>query len=77
MSSSSNSNKSSTSSDKDERLVLVSFRIPKQMLDELDELVREGVFSSRSEAIRTAIRDLIIRERGEQRRAGVLAGQRG
>lgn len=74
---SSSSNKSSTSSDKDERLVLVSFRIPKQMLDELDELVREGVFSSRSEAIRAAIRDLIIRERGEQRRAGVLAGQRG
>jgi len=74
---SSSSNKSSTSSDKDERLVLVSFRIPKQMLDELDELVREGVFSSRSEAIRAAIRDLIIRERGEQHRAGVLAGQRG
>lgn len=55
----------------------MSFRIPKQMLDELDELVREGVFSSRSEAIRAAIRDLIIRERGEQHRAGVLAGQRG
>jgi len=45
------------------RMVLISVHIPKQMLDELDELVREGRFPNRSEAIRTAIRDLLLREK--------------
>jgi len=48
---------------KRERMVLISVHIPKQMLDELDELVREGRFPNRSEAIRTAIRDLLLREK--------------
>jgi Arc/MetJ-type ribon-helix-helix transcriptional regulator len=41
---------------------LISFKAPNTYLDELDELVRGGVYSSRSEAIRTAIRDLLKRE---------------
>lgn len=45
-----------------EKMVLISVHIPKQMLDELDELVKQGRFPSRSEAIRIAIRDLLIRE---------------
>ena len=50
-------------SKKYERTILISVHIPKQMLEELDELVREGRFPNRSEAIRAAIRDLLIRER--------------
>jgi Arc/MetJ-type ribon-helix-helix transcriptional regulator len=44
--------------------VLISVHLPRQMVEELDELVRSGSFPSRSEAIRVAIRDLLIRERG-------------
>jgi len=51
-----------------EKMVLISVHIPKQMLEELDELVRRGIFPSRSEAIRIAVRDLLYREssRGKQ-----------
>jgi len=45
-----------------EPMILISVHVPKQMLEELDELVKKGVFPSRSEAIRIAIRDLILRE---------------
>ena len=41
---------------------LISVHIPKQILEELDELVRQGVFPSRSETIRTAIRMLLAKE---------------
>ena len=47
---------------RNEKMILISFHIPKQMLEELDELVRQGVFPSRSEAIRIAIRYLLYRE---------------
>jgi len=45
-----------------EKMVLISVHLPKQMLEELDDLVKKGVFPSRSEAIRIAIRDLMMRE---------------
>ncbi|GGP22473.1 CopG family transcriptional regulator [Thermocladium modestius] len=45
-----------------EKMVLISVHLPKQMLEELDDLVKRGVFPSRSEAIRIAIRDLMMRE---------------
>jgi len=45
-----------------EKMVLISVHVPKQMLEELDELVKKGIFPSRSEAIRIAIRDLIAKE---------------
>jgi len=44
-----------------EKMVLISVHIPKQMLEELDELVKRGIYPSRSEAIRIAIRDLLLR----------------
>jgi Arc/MetJ-type ribon-helix-helix transcriptional regulator len=51
-----------------EKMVLLSVHLPKQLLEELDRLVAEGVFPSRSEAIRTAVWELVRREsqrRGE------------
>jgi Arc/MetJ-type ribon-helix-helix transcriptional regulator len=50
-----------------EKMILISLHIPKQMLEELDELVRQGVFPNRSEAIRIAIRDLIYKEETRRR----------
>jgi len=47
-----------------EKMVLISVYIPKQALEELDELIRQGVFPSRSEAVRIAVRDLLYKERG-------------
>jgi len=45
-----------------EKMVLISVHLPRQMINELDEMVRQGKFPSRSEAIRVAVRDLIYRE---------------
>jgi antitoxin ParD1/3/4 len=49
----------------EEKMILLSFHLPKKMLEDLDELVKGGAFPSRSEAIRVAIRDLINKERGD------------
>lgn len=54
----------------EEKMVLISVHIPRQMLEELDDLVRSGIFPSRSEAIRVAIRDLLIRERARVHEQG-------
>ncbi len=43
-------------------MVLVSMHIQKQALEEIDELVKQGIFPSRSEAIRYAIRKLLAKE---------------
>ncbi|KUO90721.1 MAG: CopG family transcriptional regulator [Caldivirga sp. JCHS_4] len=53
------------------RMMLISVHIPRRMLEELDELVRSGLFPSRSEAIRVAVRDLLIKERGRRKGSGV------
>lgn len=42
-----------------EKMVLISFHIPKSYVDVIDELVRRGVYPSRSEAIRAALRELV------------------
>ncbi len=48
--------------DRSTREVLISVCIPEWMLEELDRLVQEGKFPNRGEAIRRAIRDLLLRE---------------
>jgi len=63
-----------------DKMILISVHLPKEMLHELDELVRQGRFPSRSEAIRIAVRDLIFRESGlrereEQLRAILIPGR--
>jgi Arc/MetJ-type ribon-helix-helix transcriptional regulator len=42
-----------------EKMVLISFHLPKSYVDVIDELVRRGVYPSRSEAIRVALRELV------------------
>jgi len=61
-----------------EKMVLLSVHLPKQLLEELDRLVAEGVFPSRSEAIRTAVWELIRREnqrRGEDSQVQIMTGR--
>ena len=45
-----------------DKMALISVHVPKKMLEELDELVRRGIFPNRSEAIRAALRDLLYKE---------------
>ena len=51
-------------------MVVVSFHIPLSLMKELERLVKEEGFTSKSEAIREAIR-LLIREYSKQRVGGV------
>jgi len=41
------------------KTVCLSFRLPKKHLEEIDSLVKAGLYKSRSEAVRDAIRQLI------------------
>ncbi|MEM4699834.1 MAG: ribbon-helix-helix domain-containing protein [Candidatus Nezhaarchaeales archaeon] len=41
---------------------IVTVKVPKAYVDELDNLIKAGFFPSRSEAIRIAIRDLLQKE---------------
>jgi Arc/MetJ-type ribon-helix-helix transcriptional regulator len=52
------------------KMALISMHIPVQMLQELDSLVKTGAYPSRSEAIRVAIRDLILREKRKTKGGG-------
>jgi len=55
-------------------LVIVTFYVPKYMLEEMDQLVKQGRFANRSELIRFAIQELIMKERlNKQMKAGLIA----
>lgn len=41
----------------------LTMRAPKRLLDEIDTLVENGYYPNRSEAIRTAIRDMLNEQR--------------
>jgi len=43
-------------------LRVITVKVPKAYLEELNRLIEAGLFPSRSEAIRIAIRDLLQRE---------------
>ncbi len=51
---------------KEDKMVLVNAYIPKEMLEELDRLVAEGVYPSRSEAVRRAIGELLAAAKGRK-----------
>jgi len=55
------------------RTATISITLPDGYVEGLEALVRMGLYSSRGEAIRAAIRDLLVRElRGLRRREEVL-----
>jgi len=57
------------------RTVVVSFKVPKTLLQAVEELVEMGFFNSRSELIRTAIFNL-LREIERERRVKLEVGYR-
>lgn len=48
-----------------EGMTLISVKVTPEQLAGLDELLRRERYPTRSEAIRTAIRDLILRHKGK------------
>ncbi|MGB9730140.1 MAG: ribbon-helix-helix domain-containing protein [Thermoprotei archaeon] len=44
-------------------MITLTLKIPEQYIKELDELVKQGIFTSRSEAVRFALRELIRKEK--------------
>jgi len=44
------------------RVKTITLNVPESYLGCLDDLVRQGMYPSRAEAIRTAVRDLLIHE---------------
>jgi len=48
----------------------VTLRIPEQQIDEVEQLVETGEFPNRSEAIRSAVRDMIQERDGGHERSG-------
>lgn len=49
------------------RMKLISVQLPEAYVGGLEDLVEEGMYPNRSEAIRYAIRDLLKRELWERR----------
>lgn len=43
----------------------VTLRIPKQQVEEVEQMVESGEFPNRSEAIRSAVREMINEQRQE------------
>ncbi|GAB6879083.1 ribbon-helix-helix domain-containing protein [Halorubrum gandharaense] len=44
----------------------VTLRIPKQQIDEVEQMVETGEFPNRSEAIRSAVREMLNEQDGER-----------
>ena len=58
------------------RTYIVSFHIPRALLDALDRLVEAGVFNNRSEAIRTALYKLLMEHNEFAERRHLMIGYR-
>jgi len=43
-------------------LRLVTVKLPEKLIDDVDQLVKAGIYHSRSDAIRAAVRDFLRRE---------------
>jgi Arc/MetJ-type ribon-helix-helix transcriptional regulator len=41
--------------------ITISLRLPKKILEEIDKVVKDGLFQSRSDFIREAIRQYLLR----------------
>jgi Arc/MetJ-type ribon-helix-helix transcriptional regulator len=50
----------------EEKMVIVCVHMPKSLVEKLDELVKQGEFPSRSEAIREIIKDFLEEEGAEE-----------
>ncbi len=44
-----------------ERMVIISLHVPKQMLNDIEDLVKKGLYPHRSEVFREALRQYLAR----------------
>lgn len=44
------------------KMKIVTVKLPEQYIDAIDELIKRGRYTTRSEVIRTALRELLKRE---------------
>ena len=63
----------SSDSNADKRLRLITVHMPEHYIDGLDALVERGLYPTRSEAIRTAVRDLLKKELWRRKRRSLRA----
>jgi len=49
------------------KIETVNVRIPRKVVDWLDDLIREGLYKSRSEAIRAILREYVLSEEKAQK----------
>ena len=45
----------------------VTLRIPKQQIEEVEQMVETGEYPNRSEAIRSAVREMLAEQEGSER----------
>lgn len=45
----------------------VTLRIPKQQIEEVEQMVETGEYPNRSEAIRSAVREMLSEQEGSER----------
>lgn len=64
--------KKSKNETKNPRMSLITVLVPRQMLDIIDDLVRDEVFSSRAEAIRASILLMLIELRKLKKDASLI-----
>lgn len=57
------------------RMKLISVHLPEHLVNELEDLVRKGYFPSRSEAIRVAVHNLIMRYKDTEIGKTLLPGR--
>ena len=43
-------------------LKLITVKLPEKLIDDVDQLVKAGMYHNRSDAIRAAVRDMLRRE---------------
>ncbi len=54
----------------------VTLRIPKQQIEEVEQMVETGEYPNRSEAIRAAVRDMLADQEGTNKRPSEKRKQR-
>ena len=58
----------------EEEIARIGVSLPKNLLDEFDKVIRERGYSSRSEAIRDAIRNYLVEYKWLEREQGEIVG---
>jgi Arc/MetJ-type ribon-helix-helix transcriptional regulator len=56
------------------KIETVNVRIPRKVVDWLDDLIKEGLYKSRSEAIRAFLREYVLSEEKDAKSSSLAEG---